>query len=374
MSINNLITQVMAELLASANNDYKDNYDYNRFGKLDLPQAKRNVKGMIVKKLNDRGFFNDYSIQNLSKQIKNSVYPFSDFFYLYELLADEYSKELLGKLIAYHILGHTKVKLPLSTNEFWHNQELIEANQSKNDFISIESMNIKLPLTNLEFLNVPLKMYYSSLGVNIDFIIKQYEFNRGGIIIKAEPGDVVIDGGGCFGDTALYFAQLVGEKGQVKSFEFIPQNIEIFEKNLELNPKVAPVVEIVKNPMWDISDKEVFYQDKGPSSRVSLEHFEGYTGKTSTLSIDNFVDRTQLGKVDFIKMDIEGAETNALLGAVNTIKKFRPKLAIALYHSTKDFESIPKFINELNLGYKFYLLHATIYGEETMLFASTTTK
>ncbi len=374
MSINNLITQVIAELLASANNDHKDNYDYNRFGELTAGSSKKSVKGMIVKKLNDRGFFNDYTIQNLSKQVRQTAYPFSDFFYLYDLLADNDSKELLVKIIAYRILGHKKVKLPLSTKEFWDNQRVIEDNQSKDDFISIESMNLKLPLTDLAFLNIPLKMYYSSLGVNIDFIIRQYEFIRGSVNIKAEPGDVVIDGGGCFGDTALYFAHLVGEQGRVKSFEFIPQNIEVFKRNLELNPNVASVVEIVNNPLWDISDKEVFYQDNGPSSRVSLEHFEGYTGKTTTLSIDNFVNRTKLEKVDFIKMDIEGAEMNALHGAVDTIKKFRPKLAIALYHSTEDFESIPKFINELNLGYKFYLLHATIYGEETMLFATTSTK
>ena len=371
MSINNLIAQVAAELVASVNNDYRDNYDYNRFGALDLPQKRLTIKGMIVKKLNDRGFFNDYTNQTISRQIKDTAYPVADFFYLYDLLADDYSRELMVKIIAYRILGHTKVKLPLSTPEYWNNQKLIEANQSKEDVISIGFMNFQLPLTNLEFLGIPIRMYYSASGINIDFIIKQYELHRHTVNVQAEPGDVVIDGGGCFGDTALYFANLVGGKGKVKSFEFIPKNIEVFNKNVKLNPALTSVIELVSHPLWDESAKEVFYEDNGPASRVSLDSFEGYTGKTTTLSIDDYVQSAKLEKVDFIKMDIEGAETNALLGAVETIKKFRPKLAIALYHSTKDFESIPKLINELNIGYKFYLSHATIYGEETMLFATT---
>ena len=68
-------------------------------------------------------------------------------------------------------------------------------------------------------------------------------------------------------------------------------------------------------------------------------------------------------------MDIEGAELLALNGAIETIKKFKPKLAIAIYHSMSDFISIPKWIDDLNLGYKLYLDHYTIHTEETILYA-----
>jgi hypothetical protein len=74
--------------------------------------------------------------------------------------------------------------------------------------------------------------------------------------------------------------------------------------------------------------------------------------------------------VDFIKMDIEGAEPYALKGAINTIKKFKPKLAIAIYHSLSDFVQIPKFIDDLGLGYKLHLSHCSIHEEETILFAA----
>lgn len=371
MSLNKFISNIAAEMISAVNNNYVDNYDHNRFGELAFTTNKLSFKGKFIKKLNDHGFYNNFNNHLFSKSIKNIDFQFSDFLFLYDILEDDYSKELLIKIIAYRILGHTKVKLPLSKPLFWQDQERIEANQSKTDFVPIDFMDLKLPLTNLNFLGFPISMYYSALGINIDFIIKQYEFHRDEISIEAEEGDVVIDAGGCFGDTALYFANKVGEIGKVKVFEFIPKNIEVFNKNVQLNPKLAPVIELLKKPLWDKSDQNVYYLDNGPGSKVELDSFEGETGMTATISIDDYVKASQITKVDFIKMDIEGAETQALKGAIETIRNFRPKLAIALYHSSKDFERIPKFIHDLGLGYKFYLSHSTIYGEETMLFATT---
>ena len=77
----------------------------------------------------------------------------------------------------------------------------------------------------------------------------------------------------------------------------------------------------------------------------------------------------KISKVDFIKMDIEGAEINALNGARKTIQKFRPKLAIAVYHSIKEHYTIPQLIKEIEPGYRLYLDHFTIHEEETVLFA-----
>ena len=68
-------------------------------------------------------------------------------------------------------------------------------------------------------------------------------------------------------------------------------------------------------------------------------------------------------------MDIEGAETAALEGALNTIRKFRPKLAIAIYHSSRDLVLIPNWIIDLKLDYEIFLGHYTIHSEETICFA-----
>jgi len=369
MSVNNFIAAITAELICSVNNNYNDNYDPYRYGEVIVPDKKKSIKENLIAQLNSRGYYNDFNNRNFAGQIKSKAFPYSDFFYLFDILEDENSKELLIKIIAYRILGHTKVKLPLNKPSLWNDLKTIEMHQRKDDVVSIGFMNQQLPYIDLEFLGLPIKLYYSAIGVNVDFIIKQYEFHHDDIHIQAEPGDVVIDAGGCFGDTALYFSNMVGSTGLVKTFEFIPNNIELLNRNLDLNPDLKPAIELINRPLWNESNLEVFFIDNGPGSKVTFEYFNEHTGKTKTITIDEFVQSSGLEEVNFIKMDVEGAETNALLGAKETIKKYRPKLAIALYHSTKDFERIPKLINDLGLGYRFYLSHATIYGEETMLFA-----
>jgi hypothetical protein len=77
-----------------------------------------------------------------------------------------------------------------------------------------------------------------------------------------------------------------------------------------------------------------------------------------------------LPRVDFIKMDIEGSELNALRGAEGTILGFKPKLAISIYHRDSDFIEIPNYLRKLDVGYEFFLDHFTVYGEETILFAA----
>jgi FkbM family methyltransferase len=139
--------------------------------------------------------------------------------------------------------------------------------------------------------------------------------------------------------------------------------------NLALNPGIQQRVTVVPNPVSDSSGTKLFYRDNGPGSSVRLEAFEGQDGEVESLSIDDFVESNGLEKLDFIKMDIEGAEMAALKGAEKSLRKFQPKLAIAIYHSWADMAQIPKWIDELKLNYEFFLGHYTIHQEETVLFA-----
>ena len=91
--------------------------------------------------------------------------------------------------------------------------------------------------------------------------------------------------------------------------------------------------------------------------------------KCLTTTIDDTVEQHLLDRLDFIKMDIEGAEIHALKGAEKSLTKFHPKLAISLYHSIDDFRAIPRSLDSLGLRYKYYLEHHTIYENETVLFA-----
>jgi hypothetical protein len=71
----------------------------------------------------------------------------------------------------------------------------------------------------------------------------------------------------------------------------------------------------------------------------------------------------------FLKMSTEVEEFGVLKVAKEIIMSFKPKLAITVYHSLKDFWEIPEWLDSLGLGYKFYLRHFTIHSEETVLFA-----
>ena len=73
--------------------------------------------------------------------------------------------------------------------------------------------------------------------------------------------------------------------------------------------------------------------------------------------------------VTFIKMDIDGAELDALKGAKAIIQKNKPKLAISIYHKPEDIIEIPLLLHEILPEYKFYIRHYSIYSVETVLYA-----
>jgi FkbM family methyltransferase len=349
-------------------NSYTDNYDHLRFGIDNNKIKKPTLRKWIVRQLNKRGYFSSHYLTTANQALENSLF-IDDFAYLYNLLKDNYSKELLVKIAAYRILGKDKVKLPLNTAQYWKDIERIEENQKSDDYLQIKSMDFKLFYNDLFYLDLPIKIYFPTAGVLVDFIVKQYDLVREGLNIAVSPGDIIIDGGGCYADTALYFAYKTGPGGMVHSFEFIPDNLDIWHKNVSMNPSLSESVSLIQHPIWSDSDINVYYKSNGPGSTVSFEKFKGFDGVVKTISLDDYANKNKLQKVDFIKLDVEGSELAALEGAIEILKSFKPKLAVALYHNTKDFYTIPKFLHELNLGYEFYLSHATIHEEETMLFA-----
>jgi hypothetical protein len=88
-----------------------------------------------------------------------------------------------------------------------------------------------------------------------------------------------------------------------------------------------------------------------------------------TTSLDSLVASGELERVDFIKLDIEGAESAALKGAEQTLRRFTPRLALAAYHQFDDMWALMRQIDQLDLGYRFAMAHFTPHHEETVLYA-----
>lgn len=351
----------IAGIYKNSSNYYLDNYNELRYG-----QRKRSLKKIISDKLK-KGLskYHISSMEFLNSAIQSKALYY--FEYLYNKLKDTESRELLINVLLFRLMGPEKVKLPLAIEKSRRDINFINS-LKKSKSISTKT-GWSLDHYDLNGIGYPINIYYNPLGIFTDFMVKQYEYNNGQLSIKAEEGDIIIDGGGCWGDTALYFSNCGGKGGKVYTFEFIPGNLDILRTNLALNPLLEKNVTIIENPIWGIDGENVYFKDMGPGSYVSFERKSEEDMVVKTITIDKLVKNEQVQKVDFIKLDIEGAELEALKGAKETMINFKPKLAIALYHNVQDFYEIPKFINDLNLGYEFYFKHATDYGEESLLFA-----
>ena len=106
----------------------------------------------------------------------------------------------------------------------------------------------------------------------------------------------------------------------------------------------------------------------GPGTQVHFADIKG-AKKVQSMKIDDFVFNNGLPRLDFIKMDIEGAEIEALKGAMRTIEKYRPKMAIAVYHKLPDFYEIPRLLCGIHKDYRIYFGHSTAHGDESVMFA-----
>ena len=185
-----------------------------------------------------------------------------------------------------------------------------------------------------------------------------------------QPGDneVFVDCG-CFdGATCFNFAGWCGSKGfdHIYSFEADPKN---YEKSKEL---LAPLgkCELFPYGTSDCSKKVYFSSDAfETSSIISREeaekrNFEGVT-EIETVALDSIL----AGKrVTFIKMDIEGAEYEALMGAKNLIMENRPRMAISVYHKFEDFVTLADLVLQMHPDYHISYRHYGFDDLETVMY------
>ncbi len=238
------LRDLSAVLASSLDNDHTDNFDHGRFG----PEVRVTV---------DR--------QKGLELVLGSLDALAG---TYELLADAPSRQLFVELLAYRILGHRKVKLPLGHTRY--RDVLAQAGQLLDRSRSIPTgfQDGSLYYMDLQPIGIPLQLYGSAGVVLSDFIIKQYEHTTA-------------------------------------------------------------------------TGKQIGVRERG------------------------------IPRVSFIKMDIEGAEMAAIEGAAGTIRRFRPRLAISVYHRFTDLTEIPAALHALVPEYEFTLGHYSMHLEETVLYATT---
>ncbi|MDB5446723.1 MAG: methyltransferase FkbM family [Phenylobacterium sp.] len=223
----------------------------------------------------------------------------------------------------------------------------------------------------LEEYQLPVNGYAVTLETNdvsaVEvFRLNQYRF-QGAEEICVEPGEVVIDGGACWGDTALYFAAEAKGDVRVLAFELSQSNIDILNANLARNPDLGKTVEVIRAALGETPGAPLYVIDKGAASRVSTTDNGG--DRLASVTLDQLVRDRGLERVDFIKLDVEGAERMVLEGAAETIRRFRPKFAVSVYHRPDDPFVLHRQIRSYGGDYSFYLKGVSMNYGETVLFA-----
>ncbi|BDH60818.1 hypothetical protein MTP04_09480 [Lysinibacillus sp. PLM2] len=171
--------------------------------------------------------------------------------------------------------------------------------------------------------------------------------------VKPKSGDIIIDGGAFDGDTVKLFYKHISDELQIHSFEPANSNYKLLEQYVQQNK-----LENVFVNKYGLGNSEaVLYMETDEEAREGYEIKAEGNEIVKIISIDEYKKRVGLEKVDVIKMDIEGFELKALQGALNTIKAYKPKLQICLYHNFSDLIEIPLFIHNQfkQLNYKYYV-------------------
>ena len=148
-------------------------------------------------------------------------------------------------------------------------------------------------------------------------------------------GDVILDCGAHIGNCALLFSRLVGKKGLVIAAEPLEKAFHILKGRIQ-RLKLGNVVAVNKG-VWNQSTQQALWVSESTLSNRLISGQEAEintepTDRVDCITIDDLMDTLNLKRLDLVKMDIEGAEIEALEGSQKTIKRFMPNIAIASYH------------------------------------------
>ncbi len=281
-------------------------------------------------------------------------------------LADERSRRTMLDVLKLRVLGPYHAPLPVTPAAY----RALESRVQRTMLRDSSTFSVSDPwFSTLSLFRVPLEgagellLHSHAVPVASVFLLQQYGYTTA---VCARSRDVVLDVGGCWGDTALYFADRVGPAGKVFTFEFVPENLEILRANLELNPRLAERVEIVERALWDSSEEPLAFRQAGSVSGVIPAALDPDATPVPALTLDEFVAGAGLHRVGFAKLDVEGAEARVLRGGRRMLAEHAPRLAIAAYHHDNDLATLP----ELVPGADLYLAAFSPLEDETVLFAT----
>lgn len=169
------------------------------------------------------------------------------------------------------------------------------------------------------------------------------------------PDPVFVDGGAYRGETTELFCRHYPRYGRVHLFEPNAGSLEKAKSRLGSRRDIH----YYNYALGDIRARVAFDDSAENASRIMGEGGES----VETMPIDELS-----GKIDFIKLDVEGYETKALAGARKAIAAYHPSLAICIYHRIRDFIEVPDEVLSIRNDYRMHIRHYTEGLEETVMY------
>lgn len=206
--------------------------------------------------------------------------------------------------------------------------------------------------------------------VNRIIIHDQYDARR-----FLKNGAFIFDVGAHIGIFSL-FAHFLAPNGKIIAFEPSSTMFSLLKRNIvenNLSNHIYPVYQAIGNKKATV-DLLVLKASLGGSDMVVDSEFRrekekelsfDRTEHVEMTTIDDWVKREKIDRVDFLKVDTEGYEKQVIYGAKRTIREFTPTIACAAYHFKNDKVEIPKLLLKINPNYKFKLIKG---AEEVLIF------
>ena len=325
-----------------------------------------------------------YSVTEEYKFINNIIKTFPEFELQRRHLINSFFSQQNRKIIGYGLGG-----VCLSFIELCNEIEitaLCDGDKSKQNItysnyntISPETLKDKFPdsyvvittlsdKNNSDIFNKLVNMGFSKsqLLVFKDFLISNgttlfSQYFDPDIVNPVTQDEVFIDAGCYNGNDVISFTKWCNDAYK-KIIAFEPSSVQ-YPTCMD-NLKGINNLDIYPFGLWN-ENSELNFKESGPVSSITEGIKENFV-RIKTKKLDDVLNGET---ATFIKMDIEGAELKALMGAERTILRNRPKLAISVYHKAEDIWEIPGYILSLYNDYQIYFRHYSFFGSETVLYA-----
>ncbi len=187
----------------------------------------------------------------------------------------------------------------------------------------------------------------------------------------------IIEGGTFDGTNSLDFLERLTPDGHLFAFEPFPRFLHEGPHAARL--AADPRFTLVHGGLWETDGESWLWVDgeasrvEGPSGQDGASGRQEQSGGAGLVpvplfSVDGFVRKQGLASLDLLKLDVENAELPVLRGAAQSLARFRPCLAVCLYHSKFDLFQIPLHLARTLPGYRFRLGHYSTGILDTVLY------